>query len=345
MKREIISRIVICCFLFPLFFSPLLLTKDVQDEQTNSGAEVITKLGDEASINWTKMMIRVKGNGFGPENVKELGRRKILAKRAAKIDAFRNMLEVVKGVYVTSYTRVEDMILASDSIKTKADGMIKGMEVIDAKYSNDGGCEITAEVNIGEKGDFLLTSFNSGEVIITDNYPKFDWIAQRNELEIIRKNCASLSAILEQKDRDLNESNLKVAILEIQLNDESRKLSQLQNEIESVINANYTGILVDGRGLKLKPALAPAIINEDNKKIYGIGGLPTNPKRGSLVSYLHGNVEWVKNNKNDKIGNNPLVVKGIKPVNMSDLMISNEDAWKIAWINDVLEKGKVAILI
>lgn len=345
MKRNFFVRIMIACFLTSGLLIPLLSICESLDTQTYSEIEVITKMGDEAVINWTTKVVKVKGNGFGPESIKELGRRKILAKRAAEIDAYRNLLEAVKGVQVTSYTTVESMMLSSDTVRARAEGMIKGMQVIEVTYSNDGGCDVTVEINIDENGDFLLAALNTGEVNIRDNYPKFNWIAQRNELTNIKNRCASLSAELERKDKKLNFSDQKMAALEMQLKDESLKLAQLQNKRDSVIDSNYTGILVDARGLDLKPALAPSILNEKTEKMYGIGSLPTRLNRGTNSSYLRGDVEWVKNNKNDKIGVNPLVVKCIKTVNSSDIMISNDDVQKLAWMNELLEEEKVAILI
>ena len=87
-----------------------------QETSSDSDLDYVADYGDEAEMNWTKKVLRVKGNGFGPERVKEPGRRKILAKRAAEMDAYRNLVEVVKGVHVTSNTRVEDMMLESDSV-------------------------------------------------------------------------------------------------------------------------------------------------------------------------------------------------------------------------------------
>lgn len=169
-----------------------------------TGLEYVDPLaGDTASINWTTKVLRVKGNGFGPENVKDLGRRKRLAKRTAQLDAYRNLLESIKGVFVTSSSSVQDLMLESDSIRAKTEGMVKGMRVVDVTYSNDGACEITAEVNIDNTGSFLLEALSDLNVKVKDNYPKFDWIAMRTELEQTKKELASTQGQLRTKKAQL----------------------------------------------------------------------------------------------------------------------------------------------
>ncbi|MGD2088602.1 MAG: hypothetical protein PVH61_20665 [Candidatus Aminicenantes bacterium] len=361
-RNNFVSKGIIV-FLLSVFFVYLLISQDSRNTGTDPG-DVIEELRDGASINHTKKVVRVKGNGFGPEDVKELGRRKILAKRAAEMDAYRNLVEVVRGVRVTSYASVEDMMLESDTIKTQATAMLKGMQVVAITYSNDGSCEVTVEVNLDRDGSFLLAAFNNGEVRITDNYPKFDWIAQKKELEKLRSNRNSLLAALDEKEEKLKGANQEIALMGKKLEEANSNKSQIEDKtpVEAEIKAEdkpdkpesqknefdptiYTGLLVDAREVGLKPVLAPSIFNENKEKMYGIGVIPTNPSGGKIVKYTHGDIEWAKRNRSKKIGSNPLIVKCSKVVDKSDVMISNEDAQKVAGICEVLEQEKVAILI
>jgi len=193
---------------------------------SDSDVEYVVEIGDEATMNWTRQVIRVKGNGFGPENVKDLGRRKILAKRAAKMDAYRNLLEVISGIHITSNTSVKDMMLVSDSIKSKAEGMLKGMHVVDVAYSNEGGCEITVEVNINKSGKFLLTALDTEETILVDDYPKFDWIALRKEWEHFKKELARTKRDLDNKTESLQMTKDSLADKQKEL-----KLAKQQNAV------------------------------------------------------------------------------------------------------------------
>jgi hypothetical protein len=498
------NNILILAGLITIIFLPVFS----QESPDETVMEYVEEQADGSSMNWTNKVLRVTGNGFGPERVKTLGRRKILAKRAARLDALRNILEAVKGVRVTSKTSVEDMMLASDQIQTEAQGLVKGMRVVKITYTDDGGCEIVAEVNLGQEGDFILSALNDSIVPVDDNYPKFDWIALKNELERTRLDLAtaqeslestqedlnSTRAVLNRKNKELKEikaeyaslkndfdrngeeltatkqniiraeqelkfSNLKkgelTATLDITqkelkktrdiidslsqalnsrnidnaakdkelemtkkyLSEKQTELARLGSELtryrknfqEAVVDTaklkgyiqliknaqsetkqkldafyvetsknedlhtaknadqdtskdagmgtpgnvdnrtsenvdmRYTGLLIDARSLELKPVLAPAILNEQKKKIYGVGVIPKTLKGGALVDYLAGSVDKVKKYK--KVGPDPLIIKGIKSVNKSDIMISNGDTQKLVPIMELLEKQKVAVLL
>ncbi len=58
--------------------------------------------------------------------------------RAAKVDAMRNALEEVQGVYIDSETTVKDSIMTSDIIKSRINGLIKGAKVVKRFKDGDG---------------------------------------------------------------------------------------------------------------------------------------------------------------------------------------------------------------
>jgi hypothetical protein len=88
----------------------------------------------------------------------------------------------------------------------------------------------------------------------------------------------------------------------------------------------YTGVIVDARGLGIRPALAPSIVDERGQSIYG--------ERYVDHSWLveHGMVEYAKDlvtaRKNDRVGSNPLVIKatGAQGPNRTDAVVSNDHA-------------------
>ncbi len=404
MKKNVFCLALMLCFILPGFSGSFL---PAQEPGSDPGMDYIEHMGDGASMNWTTKALRVKGNGFGPERVKQLGRRKILAKRAAKVDAYRNLVEAIKGVNVTSETSVEDMMLESDSIRTRTGGMLKGMRVVDVTYSGDGGCEVTVEVNIDRDGRFLLSALNNGEVRVTDNYPKFDWNKVRENLHKTRTQLAHSRSELNKTKKELRdkedliaanrreagaralnvpppaappenqesnqpvravavqvektappenrESNQPVRAVAVQVektappeNRESNQpvkavTVQVEKTAPPEVKKDFSGLLVDARGLGLKPTLAPSILSRKQEKIYGIGVIPTHLVNGSTADYLPGNIEHAKKHK--KIHDCPLVVKGVRAVKESDIMIDDEDVQKLVAIRDLLEQAKVVILL
>jgi len=91
-------------------------------------------------------------------------------------------------------------------------------------------------------------------------------------------------------------------------------------------NPVYTGIVFDSRGLNLRPAMAPKVLDEDGREVYG----------SAFVSQewatKYGIVGYVKDldaaQKNDRVAANPIVVKAVKATGAgsSDMVIGNSDA-------------------
>ena len=87
------------------------------------------------------------GNG-APKGTK--GLRMIQAKRAAEVDAYRKLAEIVVGVRINSTTHVRDLVLESDRIATCLAAGLKGAKPTDIAYNDDGSCEVTMELVIRE---------------------------------------------------------------------------------------------------------------------------------------------------------------------------------------------------
>jgi hypothetical protein len=90
------------------------------------------------------------------------------ALRAAKADAYRNLLEVIKGVRLNSETTVENFMVQSDYIHTQVEGVLQGFTVVDQQYMSDGTVEVTVEIPLtGDLAEVLLPpeKFGGGETV------------------------------------------------------------------------------------------------------------------------------------------------------------------------------------
>jgi hypothetical protein len=92
---------------------------------------------------------------------------------------------------------------------------------------------------------------------------------------------------------------------------------------------SYTGLVVDCRGLPLKPAMVPVIVDEDGHEVYGsVYVSREHAVRVGVVSYAR---DLAAALRHSRAGSKPLMIKGIKvaKTSESDVVISNADAAKV----------------
>lgn len=112
--------------------------------------------------------------------------------------------------------------------------------------------------------------------------------------------------------------------------------------------AKHTGLVIDTRGLKAVPALAPRLLDEAGKDIYNSEFLEKAALEESGVAGYFKDLTAAKKHK--RVGQNPLVLKAMKLAKDSktDMVLSNADAeiLRNPQTNlSYLAKGKVAIVV
>ena len=107
------------------------------------------------ALDWSKQVITVTGTGFAPDGDYNPTRSKLLARRAAIDEAYRQLAEIVYGVKVTGETTVSEMTLVSDIIKTRVEASIKGARQISEREIGDGGYEVTMQMPLFGKSSSL----------------------------------------------------------------------------------------------------------------------------------------------------------------------------------------------
>ncbi|MEW6417301.1 MAG: LPP20 family lipoprotein [Nitrospirota bacterium] len=81
--------------------------------------------------------------------------KRLMAKRAAKVDALRNLTEIIYGLQIDSHTTVRDFVTQSDLIRSRVSAVIQGAEEIDYRELPDGTAEVTMEITLREVEDIL----------------------------------------------------------------------------------------------------------------------------------------------------------------------------------------------
>ena len=103
--------------------------------------------------------ITADGYGVLPQN-RPFGQAKLMARRAAVVEAQRNLLETVKDVAIDSETNVEMSMTLNVTIHSEISGVIRGARVIDEEYiPEDGIYRVTMSVpmhGVGSLGQVVF---------------------------------------------------------------------------------------------------------------------------------------------------------------------------------------------
>ena len=95
----------------------------------------------EAAAQWEQGAITAEGFGTPPMGTYG-SKASIMARRAAIVDAQRNLAEQVSGVQVDAETTVENFVISSDLVKTKVSALIKGAMVVEEQMMPDGAYRV-----------------------------------------------------------------------------------------------------------------------------------------------------------------------------------------------------------
>jgi hypothetical protein len=80
---------------------------------------------------------------------------KLMAKRAAKTDGHRQLLEAAKGVHIHSETTVENFMTQSDYIRSRVEGVIRSAQILDTRFNEDGTCEMDMRIDMNQLRDIV----------------------------------------------------------------------------------------------------------------------------------------------------------------------------------------------
>ena len=106
------------------------------------------------------MTVSAKGLGVAPVNTISPAQALALAKRAAVVDAYRQLGEKMYGIRIDAKDTIRDMALRSSVVKTRLQAVIKNAEIVDETYNN-GLYEITMELKLDAlKWQRILSGYN-----------------------------------------------------------------------------------------------------------------------------------------------------------------------------------------
>lgn len=114
------------------------------------------------SIDFTDGYITAGGTGVMPPNVSELAQGVALARLAAKVDAQRNLLEIIGGLKLNSETSVVNL-MANDVIRTQVMGALQGAQIVPgSEYFQQGVYHLELRVPVKNLNDVLVPQMPTG---------------------------------------------------------------------------------------------------------------------------------------------------------------------------------------
>ena len=122
----------------------------VEDKNGNCPAGTVPYLATENGRNITNKTIVASGYGAPPARLLSDGQKRLLALRAAKLDAIRTLAERVAGMHIWGGATISDMALRSDRVHVQLDTFIRGARTIAMNYMNDGSYEAVMQVNFNQ---------------------------------------------------------------------------------------------------------------------------------------------------------------------------------------------------
>ena len=239
-------------------------------------------------VDWGNSTITVTGSGIAPANARSAAQARMMARRAAVVDAYRQLAEAIKGVNVDSETTVQNMMVVDDTTKTKVSAFIQGAKILSEQVTADGGYEVTMTVSMFGVSNSLASAVMPKPAAV-EAFP-----------QPVAAVAPSVPTQSVQVTVTVN-TQPAVPAASVPATGSSAAAAPAGKAI-----GGYTGLIVDCSGLGLKPVMSPVIKNASGQPIYGYKNLDYD----RVVS--NGMAGYTADIRNAvRAGANPLVVRAI----------------------------------
>lgn len=97
---------------------------------------------------------------------------KLLAMRAARLDAYRNLAEQIYGFRISGSTSIAAFATQSDTLKSYVDATIRGAKVVSSNAIADGNYEVTVEMELSPQFFGCLRGAECGSAVAAAVLPQ-----------------------------------------------------------------------------------------------------------------------------------------------------------------------------
>lgn len=266
-------------------------------------------LAATSTIDWNDSVVRVAGYGVAPANARTPSLARLMARRAAIADGYRQMAEAVAGVSVDADTTVEMAAVSNDVVRTHVSAVVNGARIVSERVVGD-SYEVIMEVPM-----FGVRSI-AGAVM-----------GRPDRIEAFPSPVTSVapSSVLTTGSA------------------ESSKGSSAASAPAGRAIGGFTGLIVDCRGLDIKPVMSPAIYNDNGQPIYGYKNLDYDKVVENGMAGYAKDMDQAR-----RAGSNPLVVRAVSLMKHNSCpVLSTADANRVLIENGAshfLDKTNVVFL-
>jgi len=249
-------------------------------------------------IDWEDNLAVASGVGLPPGNVRNRAQRRTLARRAAVIDARRNLMEVVGQVRIDSTTKVLNAMVVSDVTRARVSGMLQGSVVTSERQMPDGSFVVEVAAPIRP----ALTAA----------------VMDREQAPPLKAKLQPVAAV--------SRAPHTAPVVEHDIAEQVKPSPLAQAQAP-----DYTGIVIDARGTGFTPSLIPKISGPGGA-LYPVPGIAKDVAAANgLVRYFS---DMAKAQQSDRAGNKPLTIKAKAGAGSSELTVSQEDAATLSRLSE-----------
>ena len=254
------------------------------------------------TVDYSVGVVTGSGAGVAPPTAISPAHAKLLAREAAIAMAQRDLAATINGVQVDAETTVENMMTTSSVVRTRISGLLRGAKIVEERYE-DGACYVTMEIPIFGPSNSLASTV----------------IERHSTVERFPEPIKTIEPSIPNVDVRVSISGTPI------------QPPTVQPKQPNAAYGNFTGLIVDCRGLGLKSVMSPVIKNANGTPIYGYKNL----NYDKIIS--EGMAQYAEDfDEATRAGMNPIVVKAVSLDNHNgNPVISVADANRILIENEI----------
>ena len=322
--KEILKFFIGLVFIFSISTAIVNCTKAYSQEKESPVATTEIQTGNQVveqvnvleggdmigRIDWENRTIYSVGDGVVPPDPIHPAQARVRAKRAAIDEAYGRMVEMANEVRVDAESTTRNFVNENRTVRTRVSGMVKNAEIEEVKQFDDGSYQVKMKMSMdGAKG--------LGSTLLPV------------QMERVRK-------------------------VRVVSHTKKGAISSVPSSVELAVSSttkkalNYTGLIINTKGLDAKPAMYPRILDESGESVYDVASANPNATIEEGLTGYRKSIDAAK--QVARIGNNPLIIKAQK-INgkyNADIIVSDSDAQKIFQADSkggILGEAKVVMVI